>query len=85
MALPFIFITPGTTGREQAKRPFVQVKDHVLLPQAAELEKVDAAFRDILTAEEIRAIISVIPDEWLLTLSHHGTPDEIRGRICQVF
>lgn len=63
---------------EQAKRPFVQVKDHVLLAQAAELDKVDAAFRDILTAGEIRAIISVIPDEWLLTLSHHGTPDEIR-------
>ncbi|MCF6407147.1 aminotransferase class I and II [Chitinophaga filiformis] len=65
--------------QEQAKRPFVQVKDHVLLPQADGLEKVDAAFREILTPEQIRAIISVVPDEWLLTLSHHGTPDEIRA------
>lgn len=64
---------------EQAKRPFVQVKDHVLLPQAAELEKVDAAFRAILTEEQIRAIVAVVPDEWLLTLSHHGTPEEIRA------
>ena len=64
--------------QEQAKRPFVQVKDHVLLPQASELEKVDAAFRAILTEEQIRAIVAVVPDEWLLTLSHHGTPEEIR-------
>ncbi|SFO58232.1 hypothetical protein SAMN05428949_5864 [Chitinophaga sp. YR627] len=63
---------------EQAKRPFVQVKDHVLLPQASELEKADAAFRAILTEEQIRAIVAVVPDEWLLTLSHHGTPEEIR-------
>jgi len=63
---------------EQAKRPFVQVKDHVLLPQATQLEKVDADFRAILTEEQIRAIIAIIPEEWLLTLSHNGTPDEIR-------
>src|SRR5919206_134973 len=29
---------------EQALRPFVQVKDHVLLPWASELEKVDAMY-----------------------------------------
>src|SRR6476661_1896310 len=27
---------------EQARRPFTQVKDHVLLPQASELDKIDA-------------------------------------------
>src|SRR5581483_11618883 len=35
--------------KEQALRPFVQVKDHVLLPQAAELPATDARFRAILT------------------------------------
>src|SRR3982750_2821295 len=35
--------------KEQAKRPFVQVKDHVLLPWASELEKADEMFRSILT------------------------------------
>src|ERR1700678_2482515 len=39
---------------EQAKRPFMQVKNHVLLPQATELEAVDADFHSILTAERIR-------------------------------
>src|SRR5882757_1096508 len=51
--------------REQATRPFVQVKDHVLLPRAAELEAVDGEFRSILTSERIRSIVSLIPDEWL--------------------
>src|SRR5882757_9769613 len=50
---------------QQATRPFVQVKDHVLLPRAAELEAVDGEFRSILTSERIRSIVSLIPDEWL--------------------
>ena len=59
---------------QQAVRPFVQVKDHVLLPRAGELEEVDVAFRALLTAERIRAIISLIPDEWLTG----GPADELR-------
>jgi hypothetical protein len=51
---------------EQSRRPFVQVKDHVLLPQAAELEAVDAEFRQLLTAEIITSIIDLIPNEWLV-------------------
>ncbi|WP_018479173.1 HipA family kinase [Pontibacter roseus] len=50
---------------EQAKRPFPQIKDHVLLQQATELEEVDAAFRPILTPERLHAILAAIPDEWL--------------------
>lgn len=51
---------------EQAQRPFVQVKDHVLLPQATELEQVDATFRQLLTPARIKAIVDLIPDEWLI-------------------
>jgi hypothetical protein len=50
---------------EQAKKPFLQVKDHVLLPQATELEPVDIEFRSILDAERIKSIIALVPDEWL--------------------
>ena len=50
---------------ENAIRPFRLVKDHVLLPQATELEVVDAAFRLMLTHERIRAIVDLVPDEWL--------------------
>lgn len=50
---------------EQSRRSFVQVKDHVLLLQAAELEAVDAEFRQLLAAESIASIGALIPDDWL--------------------
>jgi hypothetical protein len=50
---------------EQSRRPFVQVKDHVLLPWATELDKVDAAYKAILTPQRINAIVSVLPTDWL--------------------
>jgi hypothetical protein len=51
---------------EKALLPFEKIKEHVLLAQATELASVDAAFRSILTDEVIRAIVSLIPDEWLV-------------------
>ncbi len=50
---------------EQATRPFTLVKDHVLLPFAGELATVDTLMRRLLTPALIRAVVSVIPDEWL--------------------
>jgi len=64
----------GADWEEHAKRPFAMVKDHVLLPKATELDKVDAAFRVLLTEERIRSIVSLIPGEWLTG----GTPDAQR-------
>jgi hypothetical protein len=51
--------------KEQAKRPFQLVKDHVLLAYATELETVDKEFRSILNKSTIEAIVSIIPEEWL--------------------
>jgi hypothetical protein len=50
---------------EQAKRPFVQVKDHVLLQQATELDTVNAEFSAVLTNDLIHSIVALIPNEWL--------------------
>ena len=55
----------GGDWKEQAKRPFVQIKDHVLLPLATELEIVDTAFRAVLTKQCIDSIVALIPTEWL--------------------
>lgn len=63
---------------EQAKKPFVQVKDHVLLPWASELEKADTEFRSKLNADHIRSIVSVIPDDWLTGGSQTESPEERR-------
>jgi HipA-like protein len=62
--------------QQQAKRPFQQVKDHVLLKQASKLFYVDEMFKQILTAEKIRSIISLIPDEWLNEENNSQTAEE---------
>ena len=51
--------------KEQALRPFTLVKDHVLLPQATQLDVADEAFHALLTNGHIRSIVNLIPDEWL--------------------
>ncbi|GAB2465100.1 hypothetical protein GCM10011375_35030 [Hymenobacter qilianensis] len=48
------------------QRAFAQVKDHVLLPKAAELAAVNAESRALLTSDVIREIVALVPDEWLL-------------------
>jgi hypothetical protein len=62
---------------EQAKRPFVQIKDHVLLRKAAELGEVDAEFKALLTPEFIQQVVDLIPDAWLTDRSFE-TVDEQR-------
>lgn len=63
---------------EQAKRPFVQIKNHVLLARATKLDEVDKEFRAILTEDRIQAIVALIPDDWLLNDDSFETPDEFR-------
>lgn len=65
-------------GAEQSRKPFVQVKDHVLLPEAAQLDTVDAEFRSMLTGDRIRSIVSLIPDEWLTDDTSSESADEKR-------
>ena len=49
----------------QAVKPFVRVKDHVLLAQATELDRVDNILKAKLTEPVIEHIVQQIPDEWL--------------------
>jgi len=64
--------------KEQSLKPFVQIKDHVLLSQAAELEKVDETMHQLLTDEKIKSIVALIPDSWLLNENSIESPDEKR-------
>jgi hypothetical protein len=63
--------------KEQAVRPFLQVKDHVLLAKASELEIVDSEFKSILTPEVIHSIVSLVPDAWI-KVEWLEDPDEVR-------
>ncbi len=64
--------------QQQATRPFTQIKDHVLLPLASELEDADKTAHAALTPEHIREIVSLIPDEWLTHNTEINSPDEGR-------
>jgi hypothetical protein len=68
-----------TNWKEQAERPFVQIKDHVLLPQAGEIEAADAEFSAMLTPDVIESIAAAIPTEWLESTPRSETPEEQRS------
>lgn len=63
---------------QHAVTPFLLIKDHVLLAQATELEKVDAEFKQLLSEEFFDSITKLLPDEWLQWTESDLTPDEIR-------
>lgn len=64
--------------QEQATRPFALIKDHVLLPRAAQLNEVDAEFKALLSPERIRQITALIPGDWLDTLPDGDSVEERR-------
>lgn len=63
---------------EQSVKPFVQVKDHVLLPQAAELDKADAWMTEKITPEVISRIVAMVPDSWLMNEDETVTAEDKR-------
>lgn len=63
---------------EAARKPFTQVKDHVLLPWAAELDKVNKAFGSLLSTAAIHSIVALIPDNWLEAISSDRSAAESR-------
>jgi hypothetical protein len=62
----------------QARRPFVQVKDHVLLSKASELETVDSVFRNKLTVDQIRSVVDLVPAAWLVNGSSNESAHDMR-------
>jgi hypothetical protein len=62
---------------EQSLKPFAQVKDHVLLSWANEIEKVDETFRSILNEKKIASVVGLVPDEWLI---NESAPDANENR-----
>jgi len=63
---------------QQSQSPFSSIKNHVLLPQATELEVVDAEFRQKLTPKRIQEIVALVPDEWLSDESTTQSAEERR-------
>lgn len=64
--------------RKHALSPFIQIKDHALLPEASRLEETDTECKRLLPPEKIREIVELIPDDWLQWNDSPGTPQEIK-------
>jgi hypothetical protein len=67
-----------TNYKEQAVKPFTQVKDHVLLPQAKDIELAGGEIKLLITKQKIKDIVALIPDEWLTTGDYPDVPSTIR-------
>ena len=56
-----------------ARRPFVQIRDHVLLPFAGSIAEADARLAPRLDRAVLEAMTASIPDDWLP--AEEGLPD----------
>ena len=64
---------------EQSVKPFTLIKDHVLLPQASQLEEADKSMHEKITPEIIKLIVALIPDTWLINNDSNQTAEEKRS------
>jgi hypothetical protein len=68
-----------------ARRPFAAARDHVLRPFASRLEEVDARLHSLLTQERLRAIVDLVPDEWLAGERGFENPESVRAAYLAFF
>lgn len=61
-----------------ALKPFIQIKDHVLLPEATQVDAVHGKMKGILTESLFQSIVESIPDEWLIDTEMNLTADDSR-------
>jgi hypothetical protein len=64
--------------QEQAKKPFVLIKDHVLLKQATKLDEAHTIFKAQITPDILEEIVQLIPDDWLKG-AYFNSPEEYRS------
>jgi hypothetical protein len=68
---------------ERSRAPFKQVKEHVLLPCAAQLEEADARLAALVTPTLIRELLSFVPDEWLTSEARFADADAHRAAYAE--
>lgn len=66
----------------QAERPFPQIKDHVLLQPAGELETADAFMKMRLTENVVCAVTDALPSDWLEAAFPSVPADGMRAAYC---
>ncbi len=74
----FIFHHTWHNWEKHAISPFPLIKDHVLLPQAGDLEATNAHFKKIITPDVLDGIVATIPDDWLIAMGEEGPVEKLR-------
>jgi hypothetical protein len=64
---------------QKATSPFLYIKEHVLLPQATQMEEADKICRTLITEDKLQEIVQLIPDEWLQWELQDETPEQLRN------
>jgi hypothetical protein len=70
---------------ERSRQPFLKIKEHVLLPFAENLYEADARLSALVTPEAVQAILSLIPDQWLLPDKEFADVNEQRTAYADYF
>lgn len=70
---------------QRAQKPFTEIKNHVLLPLATQMQEVCAEYSQLLTKDMIRKIVSLVPDEWLPEHPHFATIAEQKEAYVRFF
>ncbi|MEN0051027.1 MAG: HipA family kinase, partial [Bacteroidota bacterium] len=60
-------------------RTFPNIKDHVLLPKASELPAAAKSIQTAVNEDQIKAIVTLIPEDWLLEPSNPFGVEELRA------
>jgi hypothetical protein len=70
----FYFHHAGKIAEDRVRDPFARIKDHVLLPFAGALTEADARLGALVTPEVIRAVVSLVPDDWVVGSASSPAP-----------
>jgi hypothetical protein len=70
-------------GVDRSAHPFAAIKDHILLKYASALPDADAAMTARITPERIRAVLALVPDDWLATDQSFASPALARDAYLQ--
>lgn len=62
-----------------SKRPFLLIKDHVLLPFASKLDEAEEVLKTLITEDLVDSIVKLIPDDWLNTREGNSNPEAMKA------
>ena len=65
--------------KDYPERPFINIKEHVMLEKADRLEEAAEAIQNSVSEEVITSIVDAVPEDWLTEESNPFPPDEIRA------